>query len=368
MSAQPENVTPSRPVRFAVIGTGWRAAFFLRVARALPERFQAAGVLVRSPEKAPAVQAAWDVPVYHDLEALLSAQDVCFAVHAVSRDSKAAVTKALAARDVPVLAETPPAVDLPEMLDLYADLAGRDARVQVAEQVWLRPHHQAQLAVTARGLLGRVTQAQVSVAHGYHGVSLMRRLLGIGFEDARVEGRRFAAPIVAGPGRGGLPAAERIKESVQRFYRLDFGDRLGLIDFTGDQYFGWIRNERLLVRGERGEIMNGRVHYLKDFRTPIRTDLVRHATGAEGDLAESCLRGYQFEGEWLYRNPFAPAPLSDDEVAVAHCLERMDEYVRTGRAFYSLAEACQDHYLAMLSEQAMEGGRSLAAQRQPWAE
>ncbi|NOG51366.1 MAG: hypothetical protein HND48_19535 [Chloroflexi bacterium] len=34
---------------------------------------------------------------------------------------------------------------------------------------------------------------------------------------------------------------------------LDFGEKLGVLDFVGDQYWSPIRGHRVTVRGERGE-------------------------------------------------------------------------------------------------------------------
>jgi predicted dehydrogenase len=39
------------PFSFGVIGSGWRAEFFLRIARDLPEQFPLAGVVARNPDK-----------------------------------------------------------------------------------------------------------------------------------------------------------------------------------------------------------------------------------------------------------------------------------------------------------------------------
>lgn len=47
------------PIRFGLVGGGWRAEFFTRVARELPERFQLAGVVQRDFAKAQAFGARW---------------------------------------------------------------------------------------------------------------------------------------------------------------------------------------------------------------------------------------------------------------------------------------------------------------------
>ena len=110
----------------------------------------------------------------------------------------------------------------------------------------------------------------------------MRKLLGIGYEDATIEARALTAPLVEGPGRDGPPREERVEESTQTFHWLDFNGKLGFMDFCGEQYFSWVRNNRVLVRGERGEIVNDRVAYLKDFRTPLYMDFIRHIAGWTG--------------------------------------------------------------------------------------
>jgi hypothetical protein len=46
----------------------------------------------------------------------------------------------------------------------------------------------------------------------------------------------------------------------------------------------------------------------------------------------------------------------------------MDEYVRTGREFYSLAEACQDHYLSLVCQRAVSERREMHAEPQEWTQ
>jgi len=205
------------------------------------------------------------------------------------------------------------------------------------------------------------------VAHGYHGISLIRRLLGITFEDVTITARRLPSSIVGGPGRSGPPSQETTEKVVQELGWLDFGDRFAVFDFGGSQYFSYVRGTRMLVQGDRGEIHDDQLRYLQDFRTPISTRFTRHAVG-ENDNLEGCyFKGIQAGDRWVYLNPHVPGRLSDDEIAVASCLEKMQKYVESGEEFYSLAEACQDSYLASLMTEAAVAGEKRISQRQVWA-
>ncbi len=352
------------PSPFAIIGSGWRAGFFLRVAASLPDRFRVTGVLVRDARGRGTSTVLTDAPVHTDLDALLAAQPR-FVVLAVSREASGGLMRTLADRGVPVLAETPPAGDL-AALDELVDLARSDARIQVAEQYRFQPFHAARLAVAASGRLGAVSQAQVSVAHDYHGMDLIRRYLDVGFEPVTITASRFTSPIVVSPDRHGPPVGERVVPSVQMLAWLDFGDRLGVHDFTDDQYFSWIRAPRVLLRGERGEIHDTRVRWLADATTPLDAELTRRDTGLDGNLEGYHHAGITLGETWVYRNPFVPARLSDDEIAVATCLERMTSYVDGGPSFCSLAEAAWDQELAIRVAEAADTRRSVRASGERW--
>jgi hypothetical protein len=227
--------------------------------------------------------------------------------------------------------------------------------------------HAARLAVVAAGWLGKVTQVQVSAAHGYHGTSLLRHYLGLTFEEVCITARSFDSPIVAGPGRQGPSEKEKIVTSSQTIAWFDLGEKIGVYDFTGTQYFSWIRSPRVLVRGERGEINNKEVRYLKDFKTPVTLELRRLSAGEDGNLEGYYLKGILAGDQWVYRNPFIPARLADEEIAVATALSKMAEYVKGGPSFYSLPEASQDTFLALMIEKALKTGDKVVAKRQPWA-
>jgi predicted dehydrogenase len=366
MVADSEEDTVSQ-ISYGIVGGGWRAEFYLRVAKALPDRFRVGGMMVRNRDKGRVLEEEWEVQTYRSLEELLEVSGLDFVVVSVPWPVTPVMLRRLAHHGMPALSETPPAPDLDGLLDLHV-LTERGAQIQVAEQYQFQPLHACRLRLARSGRLGTVTQAQVSAAHGYRGVSLLRGLLGIEFEGATIWAREFTSPIIAGPGRGGPPRKEEAVESRQVIAYLDFGDRLGVYDFTGDQYFSWIRSTRALVCGERGEINNTQVRYLRDYQTPVHIDLKRANAGEDGNLEGYYHKGILAGEEWVYQNPLVPARLSDDEIAVAACLDKMAMYARgDGSGFYGLPEASQDHYLSLMIAQAVERGGPVVARRQPWA-
>ena len=79
------------PVRFAIVGAGWRTEFFMRVAQALPDRFAVSGVLVRDPAKAEAFGQRWSVPTVGDLDGLLATSPAFAVVSVPWSDRKSVV-------------------------------------------------------------------------------------------------------------------------------------------------------------------------------------------------------------------------------------------------------------------------------------
>ena len=352
---------------FGMVGGGWRTEFYLRIAKALPDRFGICGVVVRDEAKGKALTEKWGVDTYRTIDELLGQTSPSFVGVLVSKPDAPVVALQLAERHMPVLIETPPAPDLEGLVALHRQMKAMEAKIQVAEQYHVQPLHAARLAIANSGKLGEISQAQVSVCHGYHAMSLMRRFLGLSYENATVTARKFVSPLIGSPDRWGNLEAEKTVASEQVIATLDFEGKLGIFDFTYDQYFSWIRTLRLTVRGTRGEIVDDKVRYLEDFRTPVEIGLRRLSAGENGNLEGYYLKGILAGDQWAYRNPFMPGRLTDDEIAIASCLGRMDAYVHGGPEFYSLAEASQDHYLALSVERALQSKETVTTVTQPWA-
>lgn len=353
-------------IELSVVGAGWRAEYFLRIAQALPELFAVRSVVARSAARADRLRSVFGVRVLDGVDALLRSGPGDAAVVVLPAAAAPDVTTTLVKAGTPVLTETPPAPDVLAMHDLWAVLGG-DAPVLVAEQYRFQPHHAARLALAASGVIGPVGYARVSVAHGYHATSLIRLALAAGMESPLVRAVAHPDPVARLHGRDDWHDEVVVRPGTNTIATLDFGDRMGVYEFAGEQYLSPIRGRHLTLRGERGEIADDAVAYVRGPRDVVRTRIARDDTGHDGDLAGSFLRGLDCDGGRVWANPFGPARLSDDELAGAAVLAELAEFVRTGAGGYGLAEAAQDQYLAALVDEAAATDAAVRAEPQPWA-
>lgn len=356
----------SEPYRFAIVGAGWRSEFFLRIAQALPKRFGVDGVVVRSRDKAVAFSEIWGVATYPNAASLLEAARPEFWVSSVAYAENFAVNLALIEHGLPIFTETPPAATLEQMDELWSAAQGTGARIQVAEQFHRQPHHAARIAAVRAGKIGTAHKAYVSVSHGYHGTSLIRHYLGLGYEDCRITGVGWPDRVLDPGGRSGPPPRPEVNEVSQQLALLNFGACQAVFDFTPVQYFSPIRSQRVCIRGELGEIVDHQLHLYADGE-PATLSFQRQTAGPNGNLEGMCLKAIQLGEKRIWRNRTAPARLSDEEIAMAELLLAMGDYARGGPDFYPLAEGLQDHYLALKIREACETGEPLWTSRQRWS-
>jgi predicted dehydrogenase len=355
------------PARYAVVGRGWRAEFFLRLAALMPDRFTVTGVVTRTAAAGQEVEARFGVPTYRSPADLLARDRPEFAVTAVPREANPEVVEALVGAGVPVLSETPPAPDAAGLRALWSRVGG-SWLVQVAEQYLLVPGYAARLALVRGGVIGTVTSAQVSATHQYHAVSILRGMLGVRFEPATVRAQAFTAPLADPLSRTGWSGDDSEKDATTTIATLDFGGRTGLYDFTDNQWWNPLRASRIVVRGSRGELVDDRVVRLAGPATPVESVLVRRQTGQEFNLEGAGLDHLSLDGAVVYRNPFAGVLLSDEDIAVATLLDRMAAWTRgPGPPPYPLADACQDQLIALAVAESVRSGGPVTTAREPWA-
>src|SRR3954452_6784356 len=351
---------------FGIVGSGWRAEFFLRLAAMAPDRLRVSGVVTRRPERGAEVTARHGVPAFRTARELISAEAPEFVIASVPWAATPNVIRELVAQDVRVLAETPPAPDLAGLRRLWEDV-GASGLVQVAEQYLLMPGHAARLEVVHEGVIGEPTAVQVCSTHLYHAVSLIRGLLGVGFAPAVVHGRAFTAPLADPLTPDGWTGDATPQPRATTIATLDFGGRMGLYDFTENQWWNPLRARRIVVRGTTGEIADDDVVRLAGPATPVTSPLVYRRTGVDLNLEGNELDHVSFDGRVVYRNPFPGARFSEDDLAVAELLERTGAWARgEGPEPYPLADGLQDHLLSVAIQESVATGREVRAGGEAW--
>jgi len=340
---------------FVVVGSGWRAEMFWRLANGL-DGVDCLGAVVRTPRDLP-------IPTYASLDEV----SPDFVVTAVPWDVNPGVIVSCVERGLPVLAETPPAPDAAGLRALWAAV-GASGLVQVAEQYLLVPAHAARLAAVRAGIIGTPTQVQVSSTHGYHAVSLMRGLLGAARGPVTVRASRTTAPLVDPLTRDGWTGDDTPKPATTTIATLDFGgEKSGLYDFTTNQWHNQLRFRRILVRGTHGELRDDEVVRLVSPRTIVRTPLVRRQTGYDLDLDGFETDTITFGDQVLFRNPYLGRRWNDEEIAIATLIEATADWVRgDGPPPYPLADGAHDHLVALAVEESVETDSAVTTGVQAW--
>jgi predicted dehydrogenase len=357
----------TEPATYGIVGSGWRAQFFLRLASLLPEHLRVTGVVTRTAGAGERVESTYAVPTHRDVDAFLATGRPDFVITSVPWESNPWLVGALVERGVNVLSETPPAPDLEGLRALWADV-GASGRVQVAEQYLLLPDHAVRLELVRRGVIGDPTSAQVSSTHLYHAVSILRGFLGVGLEPATVSARAFSAPLADPLSPAGWSGDGTPVERTTTLATLDWGGRSGLYDFTENQWWNPLRARRVVIRGSLGEIVDDHVVRLEDPRTPVTSPLQRRETGRDLNLEGRDLDHISFDGEVLWRSDYPDVRLSDEELAITAMLRRTGSWARgEGEAPYPLAAACQDHLLSLAMEESVRTGAMVTTSPEPWA-
>lgn len=340
-------------IRFGLIGSGWRAEFYIRIAKALPERFELAGVLIRSEEKGAAFGEKFQVTVVNTLDALMEMEPE-FVVLAIKRGMVTDYLIELFKRGIPVLSETPPGESEDALVKLWEAYQKHNGKIQVAEQYFLQPLYAAWYKAITDGKLGEVENINISSLHGYHGAAIIRQFLGAGFSNCKIYGKRYWFDVTETYGREGMVFDGEVAACSRDRLTFEFDNgKTAFFDFSDPaQYHSFIRTRQLTVQGTRGEIDDLTIRYLSGDNIPVTQELKRVDLGVYGNQEWSHY-ALMLGEEFLYRSPFVGARFNDDEIAVAYCMVKMHEYLREGKEFYGLADALQDMYLCLKMDEAL---------------
>ena len=355
----------SDPVRFAVIGSGWRSEFHLRMAQAAPDRLQVVGVVTQTDAEAARITARWGVRAVRTVGEVLALGPE-FVVAAVSWPAMPGVVRELVAAGAKVLAETPPAPDLDGLRALWNDV-GASGLVQVGEQYTLMPGHASRLAVVREGVVGTPTAVEIASTHLYHAVALVRAFLDVDMDETVVSARSFVAPLVDPLTFDGWAVDPQPGPRTTTIATLDFGDgRMGLYDFVENQWWNPLRARRIVIRGSLGEVVDDAVTRLTA-DGPVTSPIMYRRTGVDMNLEGNEVVNASFDGRVVYRNPWVGSRLSEDDIAVAAHLAAVGRWARDdGPAPYPLAQGCQDHALGLAIEESARTGADVRVAKEVW--
>lgn len=351
--------------KFVLVGYGWRADFYFRIVEALKDQFEISAAVLRTKERAEEVSIKYGVFATSNLEEALKTNPD-FVVLCIPRNITKEYLVKLMKKDIPILCETPPAKNIDELNEVWEVKEKYHGRVQVVEQYFLQPLYAAWLNVIKKGVIGEVSNITLSAMHGYHGVSIIRKMLNIKYENCKVYGKKYEFNVTKTNDRSGLDRSGNIIKDNRILVTLEFENgKIGFYDFSEEQYFSLIRTRRLNIQGERGEINDLTVGYLNYNNIGVKEELKRLDYGVY-NISNWSHQGIMLGSEFVYENPFQFARLNDDEIAIADCLNRMKHFVDTGEEFYPLKEALQDTYISFLMEEAVACGKVLETRQQAW--
>ena len=332
---------------YVIVGSGYRAEYFGRVAQTWPELFRAL-FLCRSEEKAAKLKRNTGVDAVLTAEAA-EAFRPDFIVVAVDRGHVADVAEEWLARGWPVVTETPVG-DAEDKLERLRRLGEGGAKIVCCEQYHRQPLLAAGLEAVRQGLIGVPQTAYISLVHDYHAASLIRRALLVGKESYTLRGSRRVSPAVETDSRYGAILDGRVTDEVRDQALVTFeSGKTAIYDFAPLQYRSYIRARYFTVRGDRGEWSDTPLYGLDERNRPWRQALMPEIPEKYRCLDTQYLRDL--------RKAWRPELFLDtlqDEYAIATILLDMGEYLSGDPSPYPLWEAIEDARFWLRIQEAVE--------------
>lgn len=314
---------------FVLCGTGWRAEFFLRIAGFLPEKYGISCIYTRHDERKREFENR-GYRVSTSIEDALKAPHAGVIV-AGGREGFLPLLEFLSQRGETILSET-------TFLSLSEEERNRAALIPgyALEQYWHTPLYAS--IFKAKERIGEIGSVYLSGLHNHHAASIMRRLFP-GEEILSIN------RLLDGGGRCiktgsrlGMERNLKMEEYSRKITSVMFrSGKFFITDFSSNQYHSYIIPSRIEIRGERGVLTERGVTSLSPDGYPVNEDF--HFYREETRINHTpTLSHVTLGGEVVYRNPYYPKGMSDDEIAIA---EMLDEFSK-GELDYSISSAVLD--------------------------
>jgi len=357
---------------FIIIGSGWRSLYYVRIAKAMPDILRLDAMYCRTQEKADKMAEEFGIHTTTSIEECVGYKPD-FAVVAVNKTSICDVSIEWMDRGITVLSETPAALDMDSLKKLYRYHMSDDKTYKkqvVAEQYREYPYNKARIKLVNSGVLGDISCLNISLAHEYHGFSLIRAYLGIKpDENYTVSGKIYEFSTTQTLTRYDKFTDGRTAPKKRCVAAFEFeSGKVAWYDFDSEQYRSPIRKNMIKVQGVRGELINNELYYLDENnvgrKETIVTDINKVMTGnGNPNLAQvNEIKKIAFGDKILYEPVWGLRGLSEDETAIATLMCKTAEYSR-GQALppYSLENALADAYAAILLDEAVRTSNKVSS-------
>lgn len=368
-------------IKYVIVGSGWRSLYYVRIAKALPKQFELCAMLCRTEEKARKMAEDYKIHTTTSIEECRE-MNPDFVVVVVNKADIATVSMEWMNYGFTVLCETPAALDTDTLNKLWKmHKAGK--RLVVAEQYTRYPTYDAMLRVLKSGIIGEPDCLNISLAHEYHGSSLIRAFLNQSVDvQFTVRAKTYEFPTTETLTRYERFTDGRIADKKRTVATFEFSDgKAAFYDFDSEQYRSPIRKNYVKVQGCLGEMKDEVFYYLdgnygdRQARL-VTTDRIVHTGSSNPNLGTvreilkvELEREEDKERALIYEAAFGTCGLAEDETAIARLMEEAAQYTKgekvSGRD-RELREALQDAYTAILLERAVKTGEVVSSERQPW--
>lgn len=372
-----------KKARFLIVGSGWRSLFYVRIAKALPEHFEVCAMLCRTEEKAEKMAKEHGIVTETSIQKCRDMKPD-FVVVAVNKASIPEVSVEWMNYGFTVFCETPASLDR-EMLQNIWQLHQAGKKLVVAEQYTSYPLYGAMLQVLEQDRIGEPYNINLSVAHEYHGTSMIRAFLREKTNTPfKVTGKNYLFDTVETVSRYEKITDGRQSPKSRVVATFEFEDgKVAWYDFNSEQYRSPIRKNYIKVQGCKGELKDKTLYYLDENYEGQQAELVvtERWMDAGADNPNPCqicevekivLRGEALPEQLLYESPFGRCGLIEDEIAMAILMkgaaeynESEDECVRK-RQEERLKNALQDSYMTILLQEAVADGTTKYSEPQVW--
>ena len=310
----------------AVVGAGRRAAgSWLPTINILSDQLSLLAVCNAGAPRGEEQARKYGVSWYTNVEEMLDKENPDFVAIVVNPAQTHVVAKAVLARGISIITETPIASTLPDA-DLLIQLAEETgAHIEVAENLYRMPSERIKRELILQGVFGKIWRGHNnSRTHNYHAVSLVRSYIGFDVPITKVIGVQGECPVAPHEYRGSTADSENTRHAI---FFFDNG-ALGFSHFTSLTFGSPLRSiDSTEFYGEKGMAVGEQLLVLKDEKTSQSINIRRVTCNVEGvEVLDKLVA--DTDPEIVWDNPFRNYPMTDGMITIASELASIVKAVR----------------------------------------